>query len=153
MVRTSVSLPAATLLYGASCSGLHGSWFFNAIEGGGSDALRPSYALQWSFAGGSTSAKPTARTINIPSTDSTTVTLSLVNGKMKLGGTKKPNVNVTATGTLIVELTGSSSSPSLTFTESGLSNAEQSLGLSSPFDAGGHPLVVPIQHVSSLPGC
>ena len=153
MVRTSVSLPAATLLYGASCSGTYGSWFFNAIEGGGSDALRPSYALQWKFAAGSTSAKPTARTINVPSTNSTMVTLSLSNGKMKLSGTKKPNVSVSATGTLVVELTGSSSSPSLTFTESGLSSAEQSLGLTSPFDAGGHQLVVPIQHVRSLPGC
>jgi hypothetical protein len=25
--------------------------------------------------------------------------------------------------------------------------------LKSPFNAGGQPLVVPIQHVSSLPGC
>jgi hypothetical protein len=60
---------------------------------------------------------------------------------------------VTATGTLAVDLTGTASSPSLTFTESWLYATEQSLGLTSPFDAGGHPLVVPIQHVNSLPGC
>jgi hypothetical protein len=31
--------------------------------------------------------------------------------------------------------------------------AEHKLGLSSPFDVGGRPLVVPIQHVKSLVGC
>jgi hypothetical protein len=72
---------------------------------------------------------------------------------MKLSGMRKPDRSVTATGTLVVELTGSASSPTLTFTESGLSAAEQSLGLTSPFNIGGHPLVMPIQHVNSLAGC
>jgi hypothetical protein len=72
---------------------------------------------------------------------------------MKLSGMREPNGSVTATGTLVVELTGSASSPTLTFTETGLSAAEQSLGLTSPFNVGGHPLVVPIKHVNSLTGC
>jgi hypothetical protein len=37
--------------------------------------------------------------------------------------------------------------------ETGLSTAEQKLGLVSPFNAGGHPLVVPIQHARTLAGC
>jgi len=153
MVRTSRILPPATLLYGASCSGLHGSWFFNAVEGGSSDTLRPSYALQWSFAGGSTSAKPSARIIRVSPTKKTTATLTLSNGRMKLSGVQKPNAKVSATGSLIVRLTGSVSSPSLIFVERGLVQAEHKLGLVSPFNSGGHPLVVPIQHVKSLPGC
>lgn len=58
VTRSSVSLPQSTVLYGASCSGVHGSWFFNAIEGGGSNQLRPNYRLQWSFADGVISARP-----------------------------------------------------------------------------------------------
>ena len=153
MVRAARSLPPTTLFYGASCSGLHGSWFFNAVEGGASDTLRPSYALQWSFAGGSTSAKPSARVIHVSPTKKATVTLTFNNGKMKLIGIQKQNAKVTATGSLIVRLSGSPSSPSLIFVERGLVPAEHKLGLVSPFNAGGHPLVVPVQHVKSLPGC
>lgn len=153
MVRTSVSAPQPTVFYGASCSGIHGSWFFNAVEGGGSNVLRPSYALNWSFAGASTSAKPSARVINVPRTKTTTVSLTLSNGKMKLSGVQKPNATVTATGSLIVRLSGSVSSPSLTFVERGLRPAEHRLGLVSPFDVGGRPLVVPVQHTKTLPGC
>lgn len=153
MVRTTRSLPPATILYGASCSGLQGSWFFNAVEGGSTDMLRPSYALQWSFAGGAKSAKPSARVIHVLPTKKATVTLTLTNGKMKLTGVHKPNSRVSATGSLIVRLSGPTSSPSLMFVERGLVAAEHKLGLVSPFNAGGHPLVVPVQHVKSLPGC
>ena len=153
MVRASRSLPAPTILYGASCTGVHGEWFFNATEGGSSDALRPSYALLWSFKGGATSAKPSARTINVPHTTTTSVTMTLTNGTLKLTGMRKPNTTVSATGSLVVKLTGSASSLSLTFIESGLASAEQKLGLVSPFNAGGRPLAVPIQHVTSLPAC
>jgi len=153
MVRTSRSGPPLTILYGASCTGIHGSWFFNAVEAGASGALRPSYALLWSFAGGSTSAKPNARSINVPRTKTTTVSLTLSNGKLKLSGVRKPNGTVSATGSLIVRLSGTASSPSLTFVERGLVPAEHKLGLVSPFNVGGHPLVVPIRHVKSLVGC
>jgi hypothetical protein len=66
---------------------------------------------------------------------------------------RKPNTTVSATGSLIVRLSGSVASPSLTFIERGLLPAEHRLGLESPFNAGGHPLVVPIQHVKTLPAC
>jgi hypothetical protein len=72
---------------------------------------------------------------------------------MKLSGVRKPNTTVSATGSLIVRLSGSIGSPSLTFIERGLGPAEHKLGLVSPFDAGGHPLVVPIQHLKTLPAC
>lgn len=153
MVRTSRSLPAITVLYGASCSGVHGDWFFNATEGGSSDALRPSYALLWSFKGGATSARPSARAISVPHTKTTKVSLTLSNGTLKLSGVRAPNTTVSATGSLIVRLSGSAASPSLTFIERGLAPAEHKLRLVSPFNAGGHPLVVPIQHVNTLPAC
>jgi hypothetical protein len=153
MVRMSRNAPAITVLYGASCSGIHGDWFFNATEGGGSDTLRPSYALLWSFKGSTTSAKPSARAITVPHTKTTTVSLSLSNGKLKLNGVRKPNTTVSATGSLIVRLSGSVASPSLTFIERGLVPAEHKLGLVSPFNVHGHPLVVPIQHVKTLPAC
>jgi len=153
LVQLARDLPPTTIFYGASCSGIHGNWFFNAVEGGGSTTLRPSYAMLWSFAAGATSAKPGARSIVVPVIKTTTVTMTLSNGTIKLHGVRKPNVNVTATGTLVVKLTGSTSLPSLTFTETGLSSAEHRLGLTSPFDLGGRPLVVPIRHVKSLVGC
>ena len=153
VVRMARSLPPLTVFYGASCSGIHGFWFFNAVEGGGGNVVRPSYALQWSFAGGSTSARPNARAINVPRTRTTSVTMTLRNGSLKLSGTRRPNTRVTATGSLAVSLTGTASSPSLTFTERGLAAAEHQLGLVSPFDFGGHPLVVPIKHVRALAGC
>jgi hypothetical protein len=152
VIRTSLSLPQSTVLYGASCSGIHGSWFFNAIEGGGSSQLRPNYRLQWSFARGATTARPDGL-ISIPHTKTTRVTITLSNGKLTLHGVRKPDAPVTATGTLIVKLSGLASSHSLTFIETGLSGAEHSLGLVSPFDAGGHPLVVHVKHVKSLTGC
>jgi hypothetical protein len=153
MVRTSRSLPAITVLYGASCSGIHGDWFFNAVEGGSSDTLRPSYALLWSFKGGATAARPSARAINVPHTKTTKVTLTLSNGKIRLSGVRKPNKTVSASGSLIVRLSGSAASPSLTFIERGLRPAEHRLGLVSPFNAGGHHLVVPIHHVKTLAAC
>ncbi len=152
MTRTTLSLPQSTVLYGASCSGIHGSWFFNAIEGGGSSQLRPNYRLQWSFTQGATTARPDGL-ISVPHTKTTRVTLTLRNGKLTLRGVRKPDAPVTATGTLMVKLSGLASSHSLTFTEKGLSGAEHRLGLVSPFDAGGHPLVVHVKHVKSLTGC
>jgi hypothetical protein len=152
VTRTTLSLPQTTVLYGGSCSAGHGSWFFNAIEGGGSSQLRPNYRLQWSFAGGATTARPSGL-ITVPRTKTARVTITLRNGKLRLRGARKPGALVTAKGTLIVKLSGPASSHSLKFIEKGLSGAEHRLGLVSPFDAGGHPLVVHIKHVKSLTGC
>src|SRR5215470_8666005 len=87
-VKTTLSLPQTTVLYGASCTGVHGSWFFNAIEGGGSKQLRPAYHMLWSFARGVTSARPSG-VISIPSTKTTKITLTLSRGKMTLRGVRK----------------------------------------------------------------
>jgi hypothetical protein len=113
--------------------------------------LRPSYSMKWSFAGGVTSAKPSAR-IHVQPTKTTTVRLTLNDGTMKLTG-QKPGTNVTASGRLVVKLSGTASAPALTFIETGLRGAEHQLGLRSPFDVGGRPLVVPIHHATSLAGC
>jgi len=99
-----------------------------------------------------TSAKPSAR-IHVLPTNTTTVRLTLIDGTIKLSGMHKPGTRVSATGSLVVKLTGTASAPSLTFIETGLRAAERQLGLRSPFDAGGHPLVVPVQHATSLAGC
>ena len=152
MVRTVRTVPQTTVLYGASCSGVHGDWFFNAVEGGANDALRPSYALLWSFKGGATSARPSARGISVPNTKTTKVSLTLSNGTLRLSGVRA-NTSIRAAGSLIVRLSGSVASPSLTFIERGLVPAEHKLGLVSPFNVNGHPLVVPIQHVKRLPAC
>ena len=151
-MRMSRSLPPVVIFYGASCSGVHGSWFFNTVEGGATDALRPSYSLSWSFAGSATSARPNARII-VPATKKARVTLTLKDGTMRLRGVRKPHAKVHATGSLTVRLAGSVSSPSLIFVEKGLLQAEHKLGLVSPFNAGGHPLVVPVRHVKKLTAC
>jgi hypothetical protein len=153
VVSATRNLGPVAILYGASCHGIHGSWFLNAVEGGGTNTLRPSYTLLWSFPGGVTVARPSARAINVPRTNTTTVSISLVNGKMKLHGVRKPNTTVDATGSLTVKLSGPASSPRLIFIERGLSTGEHRLGLVSPFDYHGRPLVVPIKQVTRLAGC
>jgi hypothetical protein len=152
VVSLSRTLPPITVFYGASCSGVFGSWFFNAVEAGSGDELSPSYSVKWSFAPGSVVAKPSGRIV-IPPTTSTQVTLTLVDGALSLSGTRKPNTRVTATGTLVVELSGSATAPELKFTEAGLTKAESSLGLVSPFNVGGSPLTVPVKTVKTMSGC
>ena len=151
-VSITKNLPPSTVFYGASCQGPRGFWFLNAVEGGGNDQLRPSYALQWSFAPDSLVAKPSGR-IAVSSTTTTEVTITLTAGALTIKGTRKPSVRVSASGTLQVQLTGTSTAPTLTFTETGLTQAESSLGLVSPFNVGGQPLVVPIKTVKTMTGC
>ncbi len=152
VVSLSRTFPPTTVFYGASCSGVYGSWFFNAVEGGGNSELRPSYALRWSFGPSSKLAKPSG-SITVPATASAQITLTLNEGKLSLTGTRKPNARITATGTLVVELSGSPTAPELKFTEAGLTKAESSLGLVSPFNVGGSPLIVPVQTVKAMSGC
>ena len=152
VVSLSRSLPPLTILYGASCEGIEGSWFFNATEQGSNDELLPSYALQWSFMPGATEAMPNGRII-IQSTTSADVAITLANGALHLTGMRKPKPQVDATGTLAVRLSGSTSAPTLTFTETGLADAEKALGLVSPFDLGGNPLTVPVDMVKTMDGC
>jgi len=152
VVSLSRTLPPTTVFYGTSCSGVYGTWLFNAVEGGGNGELRPSYALRWSFAPGSQLAKPSGN-ITIPATTSAQITLTLNEGRMSLTGTRKPNPRIAATGTLVVELSGTPTAPELKFTEAGLAKAESALGLVSPFDVGGSPLIVPVQTVKTMSSC
>ena len=153
VVNLSRSLPPITIFYGASCEGIEGSWFFNVTEQGGNDQLRPSYALQWSFMPGATEAMPNGRTLIQP-TNGSQITMTLSNGALHLTGTQRPKPQqVDATGTLVVRLSGSTSAPTLTFTETGLADAEKALGLVSPFDLGGNPLTVPVDMVKTMDGC
>jgi hypothetical protein len=122
------------------------------VEGGGNDQLRPSYSLRWSFAAGSAVAKPSGR-IDIQPTASTQASLTLNQGTLSLTGTRKPNVRVAATGTLVVEVSGTATAPTLKFTETGLAKAESALGLVSPFDVGGQPLIVPVKTVKTMSNC
>ena len=101
VVSLSRTFPPTTVFYGTSCSGVYGSWLFNAVEGGGNAELRPSYALRWSFAPGSQLAKPSGN-ITIPATTSAQITLTLNEGRMSLTGTRKPNPRIAATGTLVI---------------------------------------------------
>lgn len=64
-----------------------------------------------------------------------------------------PNVHVDATGTLEVKLSRSPAASTLTFTETGLRQAELAVGLVSPFDVNGQPLTVPVTTVKKLNGC
>jgi hypothetical protein len=152
VVSLSRTFPPTTVFYGASCSGVYGHWFFNAVEGGGNNELRASYALRWSFAPHSELAKPSG-SITVPATPSAQVTLTLHEGTLNLRGTRKPNVRVAASGTLTVQLSGSTTAPSLTFTETGLFKAEGALGLVSPFDVDGSHLTVPVKTVQEFRGC
>ncbi len=152
LVSETRTLARVTNFYGASCSGVYGSWFLNAVEGGGSNQLRPSYALRWSFAPGSVVAKPNGR-ITVPATDSAQVTLTLNEGALSIMGTRNPNVRVSATGTLVVELSGPTTAQVLKFTETGLVKAESDLGLVSPFTVDGSPLTVPVKTVKTMSGC
>jgi hypothetical protein len=152
VVSLSRTVKPVTVFYGASCSGVHGSWFFNAVEGGPNDELHPSYSLNWSFAPDSMMAKPDGR-IDVTATSSTQIALTLTNGRLSLTGTRKPKTHVAATGTLVVEVTGTATAPALKFTETGLLKAENALGLTSPFMVNGQPLTVPIKTVQTLVGC
>lgn len=152
MVSLSRTLPPSTVFYGASCSGVRGAWFLNAVEGGGNDQLRPSYSLRWRFSPGQAVALPSGRIV-MNSTDSARATLTLERGTMTLQGSRGSGMTVSAAGTLTVQVSGTPTSPTLTFTETGLSDAEAAIGLVSPFDVGGEPLTVPIRTSERQAGC
>ena len=152
MVRTARTLTHYTVLYGGSCSGARGSWFFNAVEGGGNNELRPSYALHWAFGQSSTFAKPSGR-IAVDAPPPVQITITVIDGVVRIDGIGSSGAHVVATGTLSVELDGSSPAQSLRFTETGLRDAESQLQLPSPFDFDGRPLVVPVRTVPTLSGC
>lgn len=152
LVSLSGAQPPNTVFYGASCTGIDGSWFLNVVEAGASSTLRPSYHLRWTLAPGATTAVPEG-VVTIAATPTTTASLTLAQGRLHLTGTQKPDIQADATGTLSVSINRSASSPTLTLTEAGLTRAEQALGLVSPFNVNGKPLTLPVQTVKSLRGC
>lgn len=148
-VRTS---PVLTQYFGQSCQGLHGAWFLNVSQGGGAQVLRPSYRLNWSFAGDSVSAKPSG-TVSFAPAGRAQATGTLTEGALSIKGTSSSGAAVSGQGTLTVELSGSSASPSLKITEAGLADVERKLGFASPFVANDGPVTIPVKIASTAPGC
>jgi hypothetical protein len=142
--------------YGASCSGSEGDWFLKVMQEGKSDELRANYYLHWTSSGSSV-ARPSGSAIVRPATgakNASHVTITIANGKLTLKGTEEPsNTAVSATGNLTVSIVNTPGFPNLEFTESGLSKAEQQLGLNSPFNYKGQPLHLLIRKVQILVGC
>lgn len=152
VVNTVRTTPRVEVLYGAACAGLRDTWFLNITEGGGNDVIRPAYKLKWSFLHGATTAEPDG-TIVTNAAGGETVKLTLAKGALVLSGTDSQGKPVDAAGTLSVSISGTSTAPTLVFTETGLSSAESQLQLSSPFDTNGQPLVVPITMTSHFASC
>lgn len=157
LVSQSLSQLQPTGFYGASCSGSYGDWFLKIMQEGKADQLRANYYLHWTSSSGS-AAHPTGSVVVRPVTGATTashVTITINDGKMTIAGTAEPSKTpVKATGTLAVDVVSQSgSSSSLELTESGLSKAEQQLGLNSPFNFKGQPLKLLIRTVQVLVGC
>jgi hypothetical protein len=142
--------------YGASCTGEYGDWFLKIMQVGKSDQLRAAYYLRWTSSSGST-ASPSGSVIVRPATGApkaSHVTITIENGKMTLEGTEEPSKTpIKATGTLTVSVMPTKGFPNLQFVESGLTSAEQSLGLNSPFNYKGQPLHLLIRKVEVLVGC
>lgn len=152
VVNTVHTSPVLTQYFGQSCQGLHGAWFLNVSQGGGAQVLRPSYRLNWSFAGATSIARPSG-SVDFASTGPSRATGSLKEGVIKISGTGSTGSPVSGQGTLTVELSGSTTAPTLTITETGLASVEQKLGFQSPFVVNGSPVTIPIQIVATAPGC
>jgi hypothetical protein len=150
-INTVKNSPVLTEFSGRACSGTHSAWFLNVVQGGGGTLLRPSYRLNWSFSGGA-SAKPTG-TVTFISSGGAQATGTLVDGVLTINGKSATRQPVSGSGSLSVALTGTSSAPTLTLTESGLDSAEKSLGFQSPFVVNGGPAVIPVTVARTVAGC
>ena len=144
--------PVLTQYYGQSCQGLHGAWYLNVSQGGGAQVLRPSYRLSWSFAEGSLLARPSG-SVDFAPTDRLNATGTLMDGVLSIKGTGLNGAPVSGQGTLTVQLSGPATAPTLTLTETGLTNVEEKLGFQSPFVASGGPVTIQIQILTTAPGC
>ncbi|MGA8296253.1 MAG: hypothetical protein WB770_04345 [Acidimicrobiales bacterium] len=141
------------LYYGGSCTGYTGKWFLNAGVSGPNKALKPSYHLHWTFTRSTSAAAPTG-VVYISPVDGVSVTEVIgKNGVLTLSGKKNGRRTVTAHGSLRVALVASSSGHSLRVTETGLSRAEASLGLVSPFDLKGAAANLRVRIIRKFPGC
>jgi hypothetical protein len=79
--------------------------------------------------------------------------MTLDNGVLRVTGTAPDGTKVSATGALNVGVSQTGSASTLTLTETGLSTAEKTLKISSPFDVNGHPMTVPVRIVHSATSC
>lgn len=152
LVNTVHTSPVLTQYYGQSCQGVHGAWYLNVTQGGGAQVIRPSYRLNWTFADGQTVAKPSG-SVDFQSTGRAQAKGTLASGVMTITGTGSTGAHVSGQGSLVVELSGSATEPSLTITESGLTTVEAKLGFQSPFVVADAPVTVPIRIVATAPGC
>lgn len=143
--------PPVTVFYGASCTGVHGSWFLNATQGGTTAVAHDDFDLRWLFASKSSVAMPSGTVT--ASGPGEKISVTIAGGHLTIAGTTAGKVTVQAAGTLSVGITGSAAAPKLTITETGLAAAEHALGLTSPFDAEGHPLTLSAKVVHRLAGC
>jgi hypothetical protein len=149
MVRTS---PHTTVFYGASCTGVVGSWFLSVVEGGPNDMPRPAYRLSWTFSTSPSVAHPDGDVIvSTPANEK--VDIRLANGVLRITGTTAGGAQVRATGALVVGVSQSGTTSVLTLTETGLAAAEKALQISSPFNVDGQPVGVPVRIVHQAPSC
>jgi hypothetical protein len=79
--------------------------------------------------------------------------MTLKKGLLAIRGTGSDHVPVGGFGTLVVELTGTPSVPTLTLRERGLSAVEDLLGLVSPFNGDGESVTVPVKTQHRFTGC
>ncbi len=152
VVNTVRTTPRVTVFYGASCSGVGGRWFLNVVEEGPNDSLRPAYSLRWSFSDKSPVAAPNG-TVTVSSSSGSTVSMTLLQGILTMKGSGAGHTEVSGIGSLTVKLGGTASAPTLTIVESGLQQAEQTLGLLSPFDVNGQAVTVPVEQKQRFARC
>jgi hypothetical protein len=91
--------------------------------------------------------------VDFASTGRSHATGTLKDGVINITGTGSTGSPVTGQGTLTVELSGSTTAPTLIITETGLATVEEKLGFQSPFVVNGGPVTIPIQVVATAPGC
>lgn len=156
LVSQSLTLIQPTGFYGASCTGVYGSWFLKIMQEGEKGQLRADYDLKWEFSQSDPVARPSGTIVVRPKPaegSAPRLTLTLHEGELRLNGTDTSGKAVHGTGTLTVRASGTSKAPKLKFVETGLGSAEKAVGFNSPFDVDGKPLILLIRNVKVLVGC
>lgn len=152
VISTTRRTPAVNVFFGTSCTGVHGSWFLNVVQGGSPTQLHAAYYLRWAFTPTQVVAKPGGR-ITISGGTGPPPSLTVADGVVTLTGASPDGTPVTGTGRIDVTLTGTDDEPTLTITQKGLEDAARTLGLVLPFPFDGQPLTVPIELQEDVSGC
>jgi hypothetical protein len=157
LVSQSLTVAQPTGFYGASCTGIYGSWFLKVMQEANPDQFRADYNLRWELSKSAPIARPSGTVLVRPpktaSGSTPHVALTLNQGMLTLNGTDSSGKSIHGTGTLTVRATGTSATPTLKFVETGLSSAEKAVGYNSPFDVDGKPLELLVRNVKVLVGC